>query len=102
MGEPAEVAGVELPDALVHLPDVPLQVLLRVEPLGALVAVVVELVRPLRPLVAPLVEGPVLVVNHLAARRAHLPLRVVLPESVLQSRLPESVLADGRFHRQIF
>ena len=36
MGEPAEVAGVELPDALVHLPDVPLQVLLRVEPLRAL------------------------------------------------------------------
>ena len=38
--EPAEVAGVELPDALVHLPDVPLQVLLRVEPLGALEAIV--------------------------------------------------------------
>ena len=34
--ESAEVAGVEFADALVDFPDVALQVLLRVEPLGTL------------------------------------------------------------------
>ena len=64
------------------LPDVSLEVLLGVESLVALVAVVVELVGvALGPPVAALVQRPVLVVNHLPARRAHLPRGVVLPES---------------------